>query len=183
MSSETDINNGELNKITSQLFILVCVVFCWAFYMNNFYHANPKRPALTTAADEIMMIVGDAANAYPEMSFKSDRKWEKYLNDDSNAASGRRLTGKGFLSGDGITMNCLLRDNGQIIGRYSNSNGVKLDVNGYVDSKTNDIHIKLGHGKYESYLIMSPDGENKSKDEIKYTGSWGKKKKPICVTF
>ncbi|MDE6296808.1 MAG: hypothetical protein K2L89_03095, partial [Muribaculaceae bacterium] len=72
--------------------------------------------------------------------------------------------------------------NNRIYGRYHNSNGTNLDMNGVQDASGNII-IKLAHGDYTSYWVLKPEsrGHYSGSGTYSYNAEWGKSDKPSYV--
>ena len=180
MSEELKFNSrSTVIKVALQLFLLVAVVFGWSCWLNN------HNDAETTSLDgSTRLPIGIyAANCYPEMTFKSDKKWKKYTQSTDQTISGRLIEGYGNISNDKVSVDCILSENGQLIGRYRNENGITLDVNGYIDSKTDTLYIRLGHDGEQSNLILAPDDNIPTDSIYNYSGTWGKKHKASAMAF
>ena len=185
MSEELELSsNRAIVKVTSQLGLLVLIVFAWAYWMNNYHLPTDSTEEGKTATETTKLPIGtETANTYPTMKFKSDSKWDKYLQSPEQTISGRQIEGHGNISGNDVSVNCLLSENGQLIGRYRHVNGTTLDVNGYIDSQTDILHIRLGHGNEQSELVLSPDDQDPTDSKYDYSGTWGKRHKPASFSF
>lgn len=120
---------------------------------------------------------------YPEYSFKSMSKWNARKKDLLADPANIPVTGKGYISKNDVSVDCILTENGELIGRYANENGITLDVNGYMDSDK-VLHIRLGHGSEISYWTLRPN-ESKATDtdSFAYKGEWGRKGKKTEMVF
>lgn len=130
------------------------------------------------AVSEGLPIYGYAANRYPNYKIGN----RDILDVLPSGIDGHTLTGSGYISQSSVSVNCVLLFNGQIVGRYHNTNGINLDVNGYVDSDTGTLHIKLGHDSEESLWTLYPD-YSPDYDVYVYTGVWGRSNKPSSMRF
>lgn len=124
-------------------------------------------------------ISGHAANKYPNYNIGSDYSYE--LDELASRDNVRVIRGEGYISDHNVAVNGVLLPNGSIVGRYHNENGISLDVNGYVDSYTGDVKIRLGHGSETSYWTLHSEFRRGS--AYQYSGEWGKKNKPTSMTF
>lgn len=141
-------------------------------------HPEPRQYSYSSDA---LPVKGHAANAYPDYRLGADWEYEDRFENILSRASTRRFSGEGYISKSNIRIEGALLANGQLIGRYHNENGINLDLNGYVDSYTGELKIRLGHDSETSYWTLTPILRRGS--DYHYTGTWGKAKKPSDLTI
>lgn len=169
-----------VSKVALQLTVLVLVVF-GAGYCINAYKGAPSEAAVIS--EYKLPIGGTPANTFPEKRFGSDRKFEKYLSGPEFKADDRLIDGQGKINKSNVEIHCVLKSNGQLIGRYRHENGTTLDVNGYIDSDTDELRIRLGHGRELSKWTLSPLKEKSSDNGFEYSGTWGKRNLESTMTL
>ena len=130
-------------------------------------------------------IKGYAANTYPDYSIKTDRDWIEAAYPVINSYDGVRLTGAGYIGESDVSVDVILLENGQVAGRYRHENGTKLDFNGYVESSTGNLYVRLGHDydSTESYWTLRPVSTSDGDGFYVYEGEWGKSHKPSKLTL
>lgn len=130
-------------------------------------------------------IKGRAAGYYPDYTIKSDNNWIEAAVPEIDQADGIVLNGYGDIDYTDISVKVILLDNGQVVGRYYNSNGTKLDLNGYVDPSSGNLYIKLGHAydSTESHWSLRPVSTDNRQGIYAYEGEWGKSRKSSRLTF
>lgn len=142
--------------------------------------SETRRPSREYTYDaNALPISGHAANKYPNYKIGSDYSYE--LDELADRSTSRILRGEGYISDHSVAIKAVLLPNGTIVGRYHNENGINLDANGYVDSYTGEVKIKLGHGSETSYWTLHPSLRTGA--VYQYSGVWGKKNKPTEMTF
>lgn len=124
-------------------------------------------------------ISGHAANSYPDKRIGDD--WDYYSDDYLSRPGAKKISGEGYISKNSVAVEGVLLANGTIIGRYHNENGINLDMNGYVDSYTGDVKIKLGHNSETSYWTLH--SQMSRGNAYQYSGTWGKNDKPSEMVF
>ncbi len=122
----------------------------------------------------------EAYNSYPTevTDYSIGDNWgdsDAVLNARSRSGY-KTFYGSGTISNHAVQVYGVIDNNGHVLGRYYNENGIKLDMNGLIDYNK-DMVIKLGHGSETSYWILMHQGNGR------YVGTWGKKCKPSEVTF
>lgn len=164
-----------------QYFVLVGVIVLLGAWLR----ARDNRQEIP---DEIMYspglpFTGISVEDYPDVKLGSEKAWNKYVKDLS--PDDILFEGHGFLSKHDVSVNCVLLSNGQLIGRYHNSNGTNLDLNGYIIPATGELKIHLGHSynKTLSNWSLSPVESNPEEGTFIYEGTWGKKNLPSQMTF
>ena len=168
----------------SQYLLLIAVVFGIGYYKHNgfnfddltsqdlnFWKTSEKNSEKVTP--HRLTATYTSANAYPEIKFGSDKAWHKYL----KTSSYPRYDAEGNIGDHTVGFNIELRPNGTFVGRYYNTNGIKLDVNGYVEKSSGDLHIRLGHGSELSNWTLSPITRESTASKYVYEGVWGRKNK------
>lgn len=141
---------------------------------------TPENRSYTYSSDALP-ISGHAANKYPDYNLGYDWEYEEKFEDMLARPSTRRFVGEGYISKSNVSVEGVLLSNGQLIGRYHNENGINLDLNGYVDSYTGELKIKLGHKSETSYWTLAPMVKRGS--DYHFTGTWGKASKPSDLTI
>lgn len=116
--------------------------------------------------------------SFPEEFFGTDERWHAYKSTQSGG--NMLLSGSGFISDNSIELECLLRPNGTVVGRYHNENGTNLDMNGMLSSGGDNLIINLGHdsnGTYSQWRLYPVDYESEDGWYV-FEGTWGKSNKP-----
>lgn len=163
-------------RVFSQYFLLIAIVFGIGYYYR--LDAGHKTVAPVEIASPTMLKASSSyANSYPEHRFCSDKAWKKYL----STSSYPRYNGVGNIGDYDVSFNIELHPDGTITGRYYNTNGTKLDVNGYIESSSGDLHIHLGHGSELSNWTLSPISHASSTSKYVYEGTWGRKNRPSHI--
>jgi hypothetical protein len=164
--------------------VIVAVWFAANLYANHIGGSNEELAEQSFSHIGLPHSKSHLSN-YPENIFKSDKNWkeeqDKLLKNDGNVA----ISAIGHLNYQTVTMDCIITNDGALIGRYNNPNGVNLDVNGYFDDDDNTLKIRLGHGKEASTMVLTPK-ENENQDQQEdyiYNGTWGKKARPVKMVF
>lgn len=171
-------------KVTFQELLLVVIVFLIGCYMRGNEMKAEREGALKAYATLTDVMDNTAAKEYPQYTFKSHEKWQKYINESLDENKGVMLEGVGKISKGEVRLSCFLQSNGHIFGRYENlSNKITLDVNGYLDPEDGSFHIRLGHKKEQSNMTLFPLKMEPEENRYVYKGTWGKKELPTEITF
>lgn len=147
--------------------------------------AVAEEPVESISQAKGLPIKAMAAGYYPDYTIKTDYNWIEAAVPEIDSADGIILNGYGHINNSDISVNVILLDNGQIVGRYHHSNGTKLDLNGYVDPSSGNLYIKLGHAydSTESQWTLWPISTDKERGVYVYEGEWGKNNKPSMLTL
>lgn len=181
--------SAKIKKITWLAFIQCIIIICCVWFAANWIYGYDSKTVDENYVDKSHMGLpvssSDRVKDYPDYIFKSNKKWNVHKETLLASDACKRVDGIGKISKSSINLDCILTENGSILGRYHNENGINLDVNGYIEAETNQLKIKLGHESETSYLILSPIENEKSNqsDEYSYSGTWGKKQLPAEISF
>lgn len=150
-----------------------------------FMRENPSKSELESSTELPLQltITGKAVNNYPDLKFGSDISWERFYNNSKEYSNCPLFIGEGTIDKHAIDFKFFLTPEGQLIGRYHNHNGIRLDFNGYIEKETGNLKVHLGHENERSQWDMSPSIEESSTTKFVYNGKWGKKGKPTKVTI
>ena len=178
----SSLNLGTFIKcalIVAIVYLLPIGIDKWHSHDSSDKGAESKRSGSTLG----LPVMNPSLTDYPEYSFKSMSKWNASKKELLANSENVRVTGNGYISKNDVSVDCILTEKGELIGRYANENGITLDVNGYIDSD-NVLHIRLGHGSEISYWTLRPnDSKAKDTDSFAYKGEWGRKDKKTEMVF
>lgn len=171
-------------KATFQYFLIVAIVFLVGVWMRAKAgeERNLEKPSTETYTYGLP-FKGVSIEEYPEVNLGSEKAWKKYL---KNVTSENiQFEGEGYIDNDKVSLNCVLLDNGQLIGRYHNYNGTNLDLNGYIVQESGKLKIHLGHSsnKTLSNWYLTPEVSESTNGTFVYEGTWGKKNLPSKLIF
>lgn len=163
-------------------YVLLILALLWLGY---FMQEDSSKPDLKSSTELPLRltITGNAANDYPDLKFGSDISWERYYKNSKEYSSCPLFIGEGTINKYTIDFKFFLTPEGQLIGRYHNHNGIRLDFNGYIEKETGNLKVHLGHDHERSQWDMSPSIAESTETEFVYDGKWGKKGKPSKVTI
>ncbi len=140
---------------------------------------TPEPPRKVSVPDASYVSSEEAYSVYP--GYMTDYSiGEDWRNADivrrviSNGGDYYLMSASGYMDDTPVSFEAVVAPDNRVYGRYHNSNGTKLDLNGVVDSSGNLI-IKLAHGHYTSYWVLHPDGSphGSGTGTYYYTGPWG----------
>lgn len=177
MSTKSSINR----RAGFQLLLLVAVVFGIGFY-----NRCKSNHSASYEDDHVALYASsDYANGYPDVYLGSDESWNDYRKSYLNYAGVIPVVGDGHINNMNVSVDCLLFPDGTIVGRYVNSKGISLDVNGYVESESGELRIHLGHASastLSSWYLHSIEWESDNENYV-YEGEWGKKRLSSRMVF
>lgn len=170
-----------------QLWLLLGVLFVVACFMNYYKtHSSDHKKSDTETVDKMatdrLHVSAPQPDNFEIQSFKSDKKFDKFMSDFSDKKFDK-FSADGELNYSSFTMYGIITNDGNILGRYHNANGTRLDVNGKINPDDGSIDIDLGHGNTHSKMTLTPDDSDNSDDKYEYSGKWGRKKKNVSLNF
>lgn len=160
-----------------QYTLLLCAVIALGHYMRAKNSSQDTSTQSEVVLPSQLVVTGTPANTYPAKKLGSEKAWQKYLSSDE-ATSLPHYNAEGNISTYDVTMQFTVAPDGTIIGRYHNANGTNLDVNGYVESPSGKLYLRLGHGSELSTCQFSFVESISTSSSYVYQGTWGRKKKP-----
>lgn len=179
--------SAEIKKINWFTFLQCVVIISCVWLVPNWMdrYNSTDSEALVVVLPGLPVPSSNRISDYPNYNFKSDKMWNSQKKSFLANDGYKLLDGEGRITNNSISLDCILTDDGSLFGRFHNSNGVKLDVNGYIDTETNQLKIKLGHDSDISFLNLSPTEDEESDGNIlyQYSGTWGKKMLPAEFSF
>ena len=125
---------------------------------------------------------GPGVNDYPEHFFGTDESFNKYVA-SLDPSSYVRLNGSGDINDYAIDVSLIMNRYGTLIGRYHHSNGTNLDLNGYVDTYSGALYIRLGHANNSTLSHWTLYPEASYGNGFSYEGTWGKSALPSELTL
>lgn len=173
--------------------IILIGSFIWLFLILNRTNSIDN---IEEEAQEINNINSDYENDTSNKQYNLTQYVKTFPNDFSIKEIGRNwnwkdpqegsviLYGEGTLNDYGFRTIFRLEDTGYIYGRYYNSTGVQMDLNGFIESNGN-MKFQLGHNKDVSNMILSPFfyNDESGNEIITYNGTWQQKNKTLPVTI
>lgn len=162
-----------------QYLLIVAIVFClglWA--QEESEECNEKRSYNTQG----LPITEYPAGEYPEIFLGSEEAWENHI---ANISEPLLYVGEGKINNQPVTVKFVLQPNGTIVGRYHNTNGVDLDLNGFVETSSGNLNIHLGHASDRtlSNWKLTYESTDDALQVYEFSGVWGKKELPSQLTI
>lgn len=185
MEAQSQIRIYQWIAILACIIILGCVWFA-AHWLYDSKTDDVVGEVNAVVQNGLPFSASAALDDYPDYSFMADKKWSSRKTELLKVSGVRAIDSQGSIDGYPLILDCVLTPEGAVAGRYYNKyNGIHLNVNGYIESETAQLKIRLGHDSEISYLTLSPSGiESSDNDKIyKYDGAWGKKQLPAEMSF
>lgn len=132
-----------------------------------------ESPRVYHDINSLMRYVGSNPSGYSIRKMGKDWNWKT-----GGSKRDALVFGEGYLGLSAVRIVGYVTPDGYLYGRYYGSNGIQLDVNGFIDENC-ELRIQLGHGSEASYMRLIEDADF---DEV-YHGVWGKNQKHLDLVF
>lgn len=177
---------NTVSKIKIRAILQYCLVVAVVFFLGTWLRGKASAEEVAEETEKIfpgLPIYGDAKNDYPEVKLGSKKALNKYIKE--SPTNDIVLEGEGMISNHQVDVVCVLHPDGTVIGRYHNTNGTNLDLNGYIEPDSRNLKIHLGHedNKTLSNWILSPQDCETGQSSYHYVGTWGRKNLPSELTL